>query len=562
VPVASTNPVHGKTHAVPLLILAAVGACLFTSSAGWLHYAASGKLNESRDWIEHSHVVMASLQAEAQRLDRIDTALRFYAITKSELNVREAQENQVAFDAGAVRLQELVADSPRQTEEAHQLETCGNALGKAIIALSTERDTASRLQLQCRQNVAKLREVESELLNKRAESLKLYSARNSILSIAATALSIGMILTLFGFLLRDAVRRKRYEERLYDANEKLAGTVRALERQAKEAALLTSVRDELHLCVKASQAQECVARYFEQLLPGTSGGLNLINQSHQVVETTASWGTSNLMLDGFSIEGCCGLRSGRMRWRRPVQSEVHCAHFDGQPPEYYVCIPLAAYGDTLGFVYIECLSPGLAAMVDANMAPLQELIELTSISIAGLNLRSRLEHQSIRDSLTGLFNRHFMEIALEREIRRSARQGAPVAILMFDIDHFKQFNDTFGHEAGDTVLRELGEALLESVRNEDILCRFGGEEFVAIMPDADLDSALERAEALRRMVSEMKVRYRGETLCEITVSIGVALYPQHADSLEEVMRAADRALYEAKHLGRNRVVPAESALLA
>ena len=560
--VAPSNPAHGKTHAIPLLILAAAGACLFTSSAGWLHYAASGKLNESRDWIEHSQVVMGNLQGQTQRLDRIDTALRLYALTHDESNIREAQANQVSFDAGALRLQELVVDNPRQSLEAHQLETCGNALGKAIIDLNTQKENVSRLQLECRQSLARLREVEGELLNKRSDELKLYSARNSILSIAATGLSVAMILTLFGFLLRDAIRRKRYEERLYDANEKLAGTVRALERQAKEAALLTSVRDELHLCVKAAQAQECTARYFEMLLPGTSGSLNLINQSHHMVETTASWGSSNLMLDGFPIEGCCGLRSGRMRWRRPMQSEVHCSHFSGQPPEYYACIPLAAYGDTLGFVYIECLSPGLAAMVDANMAPLQELIELTSISIAGLNLRSRLEHQSIRDSLTGLFNRHFMEIALEREIRRSARQGSPVAILMFDIDHFKQFNDTFGHEAGDTVLRELGEALLQSVRNEDILCRFGGEEFVAIMPDASLESALERAEGLRRMVSEMKVRHRGESLCEITMSIGVSVYPQHADSVEEIMRAADRALYEAKHQGRNRVVPAEIVLLA
>jgi diguanylate cyclase (GGDEF)-like protein len=201
-------------------------------------------------------------------------------------------------------------------------------------------------------------------------------------------------------------------------------------------------------------------------------------------------------------------------------------------------------------------------MVDANSGPLQELIELASISIAGLNLRARLEHQSIRDGLTGLFNRHFMEIALDRELRRAARHNKPVAIMMLDIDHFKQFNDTYGHEAGDTVLRELGDALLQAVRNEDILCRFGGEEFVAIFPELSLAAAMERAEYLRRMVSEIRVRSRGESLREITLSIGVAVYPQHAETLEEIMRAADRALYEAKHLGRNRVVPAESVLLA
>jgi diguanylate cyclase (GGDEF)-like protein len=560
--VAHSNSVRGKTRAIPLLILAAAGACLFTASAGWLHYSAATKLNESRDWIEHSQTVMSNLQSETQRLDRIDTSIRLYQLTRDGEHMRNAQSTQVTFDSGALRLEELVADNQRQSMEAQQLETCSISLGRAIAGLNTRTDGASSSLLECRQSLGRLREVESELLTKRTEALKLYSARNVVLSIAATVLSTTLILTLFGFLLRDALRRKRYEQQLYDANEKLAGTVRALERQARESALLTGVRDELHLCVKPAQAQECTARYFEQLLPGTSGCLNLINNTRQVVETGASWGRSTLMMDEFPIEGCCGLRSGRMRWRRPTQSEVHCAHFNDLPPEYYVCIPLAAYGDTLGFVSIECPSPGVAAMVDANMAPLQELIELTSISIAGLNLRSRLEQQSIRDGLTGLFNRHFMEIALDRELRRADRQQTPVAIMMLDIDHFKQFNDTYGHEAGDIVLRELGAALLESVRTEDILCRFGGEEFIAILPETTLDAAIERAELLRGMVSEMRVRNRGESLRGTTMSIGVAVYPQHGETMEEILRAADRALYEAKHLGRNRVVPAESALLA
>jgi diguanylate cyclase (GGDEF)-like protein len=545
-----------------LLILAAIGACLFTSSAGWLHYSASNRLNASRDLMEHSQTVMANLQSQNQRIDRIDMSIRLFQLTHDGDNIRNAQASLLSFNAASMRLHQLVADNPRQSQEVQRLEACGNLLGGAIAAVGTQSDAASNPLLLCRQSVGRLHEVESELLSQRTDDLKIYSERSSILSIAATGLSIALILTLFGFLLRDAIRRKRYEERLSDANEKLAATVRALERQARESALLTSARDELHLCVKPIQAQECTARYLEQLLPGTSGSLNLINHTRHIVETAAAWGSSTLMMDGFPVEGCCGLRSGRMRWRRPQQSEVHCGHFTDAPPEYYVCIPLAAYGDTLGFVHVECLSPGLAAMVDANMGPLQELIELTSISIAGLNLRSRLEHQSIRDGLTGLFNRHFMEIALEREIRRSARHNKPVAIMMLDIDHFKQFNDTFGHEAGDTVLRELGEALLQAVRNEDILCRFGGEEFVAILPETTLDSALERAESLRRMVSELRVRHRGESLCEITISVGIAVYPQHAESLEEIMRAADRALYEAKHAGRNRVIPAESPLLA
>lgn len=561
-PLAPSNSVPGKTRAVPLLIFAALGACLFIAGAGWLHYSAANTLNESHDWIEHSQTVVSNLQSETQRMERIDASLRLYRLNHDEDEARNIQSDQVSFNSGALRLAQLMSDNPTQRPEAQKLEACSESLGRMVTDLKTQSDAASVSLVECRQSLGRLQEVERELLAKRTDEMKVYSARNVILSIGFTALSIVVILALFGFLLRDATRRKQYEQRLYEANEKLASTVRALERQARESTLMTAVRDELQLCVKPAQAQECAARYFEQMLPGTSGTLSIINNSRHIVEAAAAWGSSTLMMDSFPLEGCCGLRSGRMRWRKPTQSEVHCTHFNGPAAEHYVCIPLAAYGDTLGFVYIECPSTGVAAMVDANSGPLQELIELASISIAGLNLRARLEHQSIRDGLTGLFNRHFMEIALDRELRRAARHNKPVAIMMLDIDHFKQFNDTYGHEAGDTVLRELGDALLQAVRNEDILCRFGGEEFVAIFPELSLAAAMERAEYLRRMVSEIRVRSRGESLREITLSIGVAVYPQHAETLEEIMRAADRALYEAKHLGRNRVVPAESVLLA
>lgn len=561
-PLALSNSVPGKTRAVPLLIFAALGACLCITVAGWLHYSAANKLNESRDWIEHSQAVVMNLQNEVLRLDRIGASVRLYELTHDDEDMENAQTEQVSLQSGAMRLEQLVADSTRQSAEARKFEACSNTLGQAMTQLSTQKEAAFSAILQCRQSLGTLQEVERELLNQRTDESKLNSTRSVALSISFTALSILVILALFGFLLRDAMRRKQYEQRLYEANDKLASTVRAMERQARESALLTGVRDELQLCAKAAQAQACIARYFAQLLPGTSGCLSLINQARHVVETAASWGTPNLMEEGFAVEGCCGLRSGRMRWRKPIQSEVHCVHFDGAPPDHYVCIPLAAYGDTLGVVYIECPSPGVAAMVDANMAPLQEIVELASISIAGLNLRSRLEQQSIKDGLTGLFNRHFMELALDRELRRAISQNKPLAIMMLDLDHFKQFNDTYGHEAGDAVLRELGEALLASVRDEDIVCRYGGEEFIAIFPEVSLETAMGRAEAIRRVVSEMRIRNRGEILTETTISIGVAVYPRHGDTLEEIMRAADRALYEAKHLGRNRVVTAESALLA
>lgn len=155
-----------------------------------------------------------------------------------------------------------------------------------------------------------------------------------------------------------------------------------------------------------------------------------------------------------------------------------------------------------------------------------------------------------------------MEIALEREINRANRQGKQVAVMMLDIDHFKQFNDTFGHAAGDIVLREVAECMRLGVRSEDIVCRFGGEEFVVIMPEISTRAAFDRAELLRRMVGDLSLRFHGQPLRQITISIGLAMYPDNSDSPEELLRSADHAMYAAKNKGRNRVVAVDSSLQA
>ena len=167
---------------------------------------------------------------------------------------------------------------------------------------------------------------------------------------------------------------------------------------------------------------------------------------------------------------------------------------------------------------------------------------------------AKLEGQSIRDGLTGLFNRNFMEIALERELHRAVRKGMPLAVLMLDVDHFKQLNDTMGHEAGDVVLREVAECYRRALRDEDVICRYGGEEFVVIMPDATEAIALERAERVRTAVSEIRMHFRGELIRSVTVSVGVAMFPEAGRDGSELLRLADGALYRAKNSGRNQVM--------
>lgn len=175
-------------------------------------------------------------------------------------------------------------------------------------------------------------------------------------------------------------------------------------------------------------------------------------------------------------------------------------------------------------------------------------------ALAGIALRESLRQQNIKDPLTGLFNRRYLEETLEREMHRAKRNNSPLSLVMLDIDHFKQFNDRYGHPAGDLLLKEFGNNLRAHVRGQDIACRYGGEEFILVLPDATAVQAHQRAETIRQSLVSLDVDYQGVRLPTITASFGVAAYPADGDDWESVQRLADRALYQAKANGRDQVV--------
>ena len=222
---------------------------------------------------------------------------------------------------------------------------------------------------------------------------------------------------------------------------------------------------------------------------------------------------------------------------------------------------MMAQGDSLGVLSIDdsslCECAVGARTVQRKLRLAETLSEQIALAFANLHLRDTLKYQSLRDSLTGLFNRRHMEDSLERELLRAARSQTPVTVLMIDIDHFKRFNDVYGHAAGDLLLRELGTVLRSLVRGGDISCRYGGEEFLMIMTETNLEAGCQRAENIRQQVAGMQVRCHGEILRKVTVSIGVAGFPVNGDSAGAIVKAADEALYRAKREGRDRVVMAE-----
>lgn len=264
------------------------------------------------------------------------------------------------------------------------------------------------------------------------------------------------------------------------------------------------------------------------------------------------WGTEPVE-PSVAPGDCWALRRGRPH-TSAGDKDLRCTHAGQPAAACSLCVPMTAQGDTLGLLHLRAdalhaLEPRLELAVAVS--------EHLALSLANFRLRETLQHQSIRDPLTNLYNRRYMEESLEREVRRAGRHQLSLAVVSLDIDHFKTFNDTHGHEAGDTLLVALGDYLHAHVRAEDVACRPGGEEFLVILPYATLDEATTRARQLCEGIRQLGVLPRGAaTEQSVTVSLGVAAFPDHADNAANLLRAADAALYEAKRGGRDRVVVA------
>jgi len=223
-------------------------------------------------------------------------------------------------------------------------------------------------------------------------------------------------------------------------------------------------------------------------------------------------------------------------------------------------VPMVGQGDTLGILCLEFPNAEQARTrvgADASRESQQRLATTVAgqvaLSLASLRLRETLRDQSIRDPLTGLFNRRFMQESLDRELQRAKRKKRPLAVIFIDLDHFKRFNDTFGHAAGDLILRTMGELFQRHFRGDDVICRYGGEEFAIILPESSAKDAAKRANLLRIEASKISMRHLGQVLDSVTLSIGVAAFPEHGSTTEQILRMADQSLYQSKTEGRDRV---------
>jgi diguanylate cyclase (GGDEF)-like protein len=335
----------------------------------------------------------------------------------------------------------------------------------------------------------------------------------------------------------------------------------------REARLLSELNEWLQSCNSLHELYEMVSEFLARLLPQCAGSLYVYANSRDVLEAAKCWNGGKVK-PSMHPEDCWGLRRGATYTFGEKEIDFPCGHIENAHPESYCCIPILAHGDTIGLLHLEFIGSGASRNEQLSEQIVEQrrlgliCAEQISPAIANVRLRDQLRDQSIRDVLTGLFNRRYMMETCRREFSRASRAGQSVSVLSIDVDHFKKFNDNHGHDAGDTVLRAVGGCLATTFRDEDVPCRFGGEEFVVLLPGADADVGMRRAEQLRAKVEALVVRYLEENLPRITISVGVSSFPQDGDTPEIVLKVADEALYRAKEGGRNRVEPSPSGASA
>jgi diguanylate cyclase (GGDEF)-like protein len=361
---------------------------------------------------------------------------------------------------------------------------------------------------------------------------------------ASLADRLAAILPRAAAALRSRRNEERHRLRAAALDQRLDERTQEIGRRGEAVALLNGMTGMLQSARSIADILEILRQVSPRLFSGTRGGLYILDAAHRTLESVVAW--ESLSEPSFHVDDCWALRLAQTHVVRLPSGGPLCPHIRGTPGGKALCFPLLAHGEAHGLLHL--------AGTEADERFALNVASQIALAMANVKLRESLQVQAVRDPLTGLYNRRFLEQALDRELRRAARAGTPVGVLMADIDFFKRINDTSGHAAGDEVLKELGRFFTEHLRPYDVACRFGGEEFTLILPGSSLENAVRHGERLREAVRELAPSFEGRTIGPVSLSLGVAVFPEDGETAEALIAAADAALYEAKSRGRNRVV--------
>lgn len=539
--------------AISMILVAIVGGI----------YHSVTQLISATGWVEHSYQVLDTLDLTSARFLDAQSSERGYVATckRSILSPFHSDLPRIYSDIAYLKL--LTADNAPQRQRVTKLH---DALSGEISLMSATITAAARGDVKTADNaiadpndharVANILGIAHEL---EVEERKLLSQRIARVNFfaAATLIAIGLgALACFGILIfvfllvrRETYQREQAQTSLYQTNERLQDSLAELRVRGDAAQSIALLGELLQTCRNTNEALTLAARHLKQLFPGVSGSIGLFTRARDGIDIRSTFGETSGMHD-FPPDNCWALRRGRLHHSNRGLSEPRCDHVPENLRDAY-CFPLIAQGETLGLLSLGGERPD--SLSEMECQTVRTIAEQLSLALANLQLQETLRHQSLHDPLTGLFNRRYMEDSLVRETARARRNKQPLSIVMLDIDHFKRFNDTHGHEGGDALLAAFGQLIAGHARGEDIACRYGGEEFALILPGANLAVAAERAEELRVALKQLDIEMRGKPLGPVSLSAGVASFPEHGDQGIKVMAVADAALYRAKQNGRDRV---------
>lgn len=393
------------------------------------------------------------------------------------------------------------------------------------------------LNLQAAHSIlGNMQSEEYKLLTERTRS-QAEASRDAGLAISALCgalISLGIIM---GMAARREFRLRAKAEMALQADKD------ELTRYARELALVSAGSELIQAAQDEKQLTKAVAQILSEMLPEAGGYFALLSASKDLVEVVESWGATQTP-EAFPPTACVALQLGRKVHRSESLVHIQCRHVN--PCSDYFCMPLRSPTGFLGVIHVESGSEIAVKRADSIALFTAQI----TLALTNLRMRDALRSQSVRDPLTGLFNRRYFDETLQRELAAYRRGGSPLAVMMLDLDHFKRVNDSFGHAAGDDALRALGRLMRSTFRESDVICRYGGEEFAVILMNSDLDSAFAKAEKFRHAVERTDLSSAGRDLGRMTTSVGIASCTEFDDAAR-LVHASDAALYQAKRMGRN-----------
>lgn len=550
---------------VPIAVIVLVLNSLLPFYAFRILNVSYAKASHSRDTIDRAtNVLLTMVDAE--------TGMRGYIITNNPKFLEPYYAALARLDSQRYELNKLIASTPIT---AKTLDTLGTRIDSSLEqiqkVISTNNTSNNKLAVDMirsgegKARMDLVRASVEELIEQENEQLKIqaaYEAKVDFITLIAlsfmTVLDVVMFVFAFRLLFKSLRIAKNTEDelnRLHILSVKNGEQLSARNKIKDTQARLT---DQLQSVLTAQEAYTAIERYCTYLFPRNPGTLFIRSHSKDYFQMVAQWGKSTYQDDGFEPTDCWAARSNHLHKHIANSETLACQHLRHSSPEPQaaLCIPISSADEMIGIMslYGQVTDDNNIGTVDEEAINLvEEVVSQIALAISNLRLRENLRRSSIVDMLTGLYNRRYLDETFNREIARSQRAKESIGVIMLDIDHFKNFNDTYGHEAGDHVLHEVGFTLKQACRASDLACRYGGEEFVLILLNADLKSTIDRTAMIREELKKKHIMYGGQPLPAVNLSMGVAMYPTHGARPDELIRNADEALYKAKRDGRDRV---------